>query len=71
MDHEHLHEASWVVQAVAGASAHMHGVAYPLEKFKKELAATMQHVRRQEKRPHPKHRRLRPRVSHGAKHVVA
>jgi hypothetical protein len=45
MSDEHVREASWVAQSVAGASAYLHGVGYSVEEFKKELERTMEHIK--------------------------
>jgi alkylhydroperoxidase/carboxymuconolactone decarboxylase family protein YurZ len=46
MGEEHIREASWVVQSVAGASAYMHGVDYSQEKFRGELRAMVEYIKR-------------------------
>ena len=46
MGDEHIREASWVVQSVAGASAYMHGVDYSHEKFRGELKAMVEYIKR-------------------------
>jgi hypothetical protein len=45
MNDEHVREASWVVQSVAGASAYLHGVDYSVGKFKEELERIMENVK--------------------------
>jgi alkylhydroperoxidase/carboxymuconolactone decarboxylase family protein YurZ len=54
MGEEHIREASWVVQSVAGASAYMHGVDYSQEKFRGELRAMVEYIKRaaQEEQQH-------------------
>ena len=46
MSEEHIKEASWVVQSVTGASAYMYGVDYSNEKFREELRAMVEHIKR-------------------------
>jgi alkylhydroperoxidase/carboxymuconolactone decarboxylase family protein YurZ len=46
MGDEHIREASWVVQSVTGASAYMHGVDYSQEKFRGELKAMVEYIKR-------------------------
>ena len=46
MSEDHIKEASWVVQSVTGASAYMYGVDYSNEKFREELRAMVEHVKR-------------------------
>ena len=46
MGEEHVKEASWVVQSVTGASAYMYGVDYSNEKFREELRAMVEHIKR-------------------------
>ncbi len=46
MGDEHIREASWVVQSVAGASAYMHGVDYSQEQFRAELRAMVEYIQR-------------------------
>jgi hypothetical protein len=46
MGDEHIREASWVVQSVTGASAYIHGVDYSLEKFRGELQAMVEYIKR-------------------------
>jgi hypothetical protein len=46
MSEEHIKEASWVVQSVAGASAYMYGVDYSNEKFREELRAMVEYIKR-------------------------
>ncbi len=46
MGEEHIREASWVVQSVTGASAYIHGVDYSLEKFRGELQAMVEYIKR-------------------------
>lgn len=46
MGDEHIREASWVVQSVTGASAYMYGVDYSQEKFREELQAMVEHIKR-------------------------
>jgi hypothetical protein len=46
MTHEHIQEASWVVQSVTGASAYMYGVDYSNEKFREELRAMVEFIKR-------------------------
>jgi hypothetical protein len=45
MDREQTQEASWVAQSVTGASAYLHGVDYPQEKFKAELERAVAHIK--------------------------
>jgi alkylhydroperoxidase/carboxymuconolactone decarboxylase family protein YurZ len=54
MGEEHIREASWVVQSVAGASAYMHGADYSQEKFRGELRAMVEYIKRaaQEEQQH-------------------
>jgi len=47
MGDEHIREASWVVQSVAGASAYIYGVDYNNEKFREELRAMVEHIKMQ------------------------
>ena len=46
MGDEHIREASWVVQSVTGASAYMYGVDYENEKFRAELRAMVEYIKR-------------------------
>jgi hypothetical protein len=46
MGDEHIKEASWVVQSVTGASAYMYGVDYDSEKFRGELRAMFEYIKR-------------------------
>ena len=46
MGDEHIKEASWVVQSVTGASAYMYGVDYSHEKFREELRAMVEYIKR-------------------------
>jgi hypothetical protein len=46
MGDEHIKEASWVVQSVTGASAYMYGVDYSNEKFREELRAMVEYIKR-------------------------
>jgi hypothetical protein len=46
MGEEHIREASWVVQSVAGASAYLYGVDYDSEKFRGELRAMVEYITR-------------------------
>ncbi|MBA3472393.1 MAG: hypothetical protein LC781_02475 [Actinobacteria bacterium] len=46
MSEEHTKEASWVVQSVSGASAYMYGVDYDNEKFREELRAMVEYIKR-------------------------
>jgi hypothetical protein len=46
MGDEHIREASWVVQSVSGASAYIHGVDYSQEKFRGELQAMVEYIKR-------------------------
>jgi hypothetical protein len=46
MGDEHIKEASWVVQSVAGASAYLYGVDYSNEKFREELRAMVEYIKR-------------------------
>jgi hypothetical protein len=46
MGDEHIKEASWVVQSVSGASAYMYGIDYSNEKFREELRAMVEHIKR-------------------------
>ena len=46
MGEEHIREASWVVQSVTGASAYMYGVDYDNEKFRAELRAMVEYIKR-------------------------
>jgi hypothetical protein len=46
MGEEHIKEASWVVQSVTGASAYLYGVDYSNEKFREELRAMVEHIKR-------------------------
>jgi hypothetical protein len=46
MGDEHIREASWVVQSVTGASAYIHGVDYSNEKFRAELKAMVEYIKR-------------------------
>ena len=46
MGDEHIKEASWVIQSETGASAHMYGVDYNNEKFRKELRAMVEYIER-------------------------
>jgi hypothetical protein len=44
MGDEHIKEAGWVAQSVAGASSYFYAVGYDKETFKQELAATVEHI---------------------------
>ncbi len=46
MSEDHVKEASWVVQSETGASAYMYGVDYSNEKFREELRAMVEHIKR-------------------------
>ncbi len=46
MGDEHIREASWVVQSVAGASAYLYGVDYDNEKFRAELRTMVEYIKR-------------------------
>jgi hypothetical protein len=46
MGEEHVKEASWVVQSVTGASSYLYGVDYSNEKFREELRAMVEHIKR-------------------------
>ena len=46
MGDEHIKEASWVVQSVTGASAYMYGVDCNNEKFREELRAMVEYIKR-------------------------
>ena len=46
MSEEHVKEASWVVQSVTGASSYLYGVDYSNEKFREELRAMVEHIKR-------------------------
>jgi alkylhydroperoxidase/carboxymuconolactone decarboxylase family protein YurZ len=46
MGDEHIKEASWVVQSVTGASAYLYGVDYSNEKFREELRAMVEYIKR-------------------------
>jgi hypothetical protein len=46
MSEEYVKEASWVVQSVTGASAYMYGVDYSHEKFREELRAMVEYIKR-------------------------
>jgi AhpD family alkylhydroperoxidase len=46
MTDEHIKEASWVVQSVTGASAYLYGVDYSNEKFREELRAMVEYIKR-------------------------
>jgi alkylhydroperoxidase/carboxymuconolactone decarboxylase family protein YurZ len=46
MGEEHIAEASWVAQSVSGASAYLHGVDYSEEKFREELRAMVEYIKR-------------------------
>ncbi len=46
MGEEHVKEASWVVQSVTGASSYLYGVDYSNEKFREELHAMVEHIKR-------------------------
>jgi hypothetical protein len=43
---EEIKEASWAVQAVSGSSAYLYGIDYSKEKFKEEVRATIEHVKK-------------------------
>ncbi len=44
MDDEHVKEASWVAQSVAGLSAYLYGIGYSQEKFMQEVDAIVEHI---------------------------
>jgi hypothetical protein len=46
MGDEHIKEASWVVQSVTGASSYLYGVDYDNEKFREELRAMVEYIKR-------------------------
>jgi hypothetical protein len=46
MSDKHIKEASWVVQSVTGASAYLYGVDYNSEKFREELRAMVEYIKR-------------------------
>ncbi len=52
MGEEHIAEASWVVQSVNGTSAYLHGVDYSEEKFRKELRAMVEYIKRAAQEEH-------------------
>lgn len=43
---EQIKEAGWTVQSVAGASAYIYSTDYDKEKFRKELAQVVEHVKK-------------------------
>jgi len=47
MSDKHIKEASWVVQSVTGASAYLYGVDYNNEKFREELRAMVEYIKRE------------------------
>jgi hypothetical protein len=46
-----LAEAAMAVQQSTGSSAYLHGIDYPLEKFKKELESTFKFMKSHSKTP--------------------
>ena len=52
MGDEHIKEASWVVQSVTGASGYMYGVDYSNEKFREELRAMVEYIKRAAEEEH-------------------
>ena len=46
MDEEHIKEASWVANAVAGISAYLHGIGYSKAKFNEDLDAIVEHIKK-------------------------
>ena len=46
MGDEHIKEAAWVAQSVAGASAYMYGVGYSKETFIQEVDAAVEHIKK-------------------------
>jgi hypothetical protein len=52
MGDEHIKEASWVVQSVTGASAYLYGVDYSNEKFREELRAMVEYIKRAAEEDH-------------------
>jgi hypothetical protein len=52
MTEEHIKEASWVVQSVTGASSYMYGVDYSNEKFREELRAMVEYIKRSAQEQH-------------------
>ena len=45
LEDEHLKEASWVAESVAGASAYMHGVGYDMQRFKQEVDTIVHYLK--------------------------
>ncbi len=52
MTDEHIKEASWVVQSVTGASSYMYGVDYSNDKFREELRAMVEYIKRSAQEQH-------------------
>jgi AhpD family alkylhydroperoxidase len=52
MTEEHIKEASWVVQSVTGASSYMYGVDYSNDKFREELRAMVEYIKRAAQEQH-------------------
>ena len=46
MGEEHIKEASWVAQSVAGWSAYFYGIGYSKEAFVQELDAIVEHLKK-------------------------
>ena len=44
-----IQEAAATTQQVVGFSAYLHGMGYSVEQFRRELEATVQHIRSQAK----------------------
>jgi hypothetical protein len=51
MGDSELAEAAMAVQQSTGSSAYLHGIDYPVEKFKKELESTSKFMKSHSKTP--------------------
>lgn len=49
MGDEEIKEASWAAKSVAGYSAYLYGTGYSKEKYKEEVDATVEYIKKSSK----------------------